>query len=85
MSATNFAKIEELNKAVKDFADNLDKINKAKTIQEVNDLEKASSTLLPIIQRVVMECSWDLKRSVLQRRAEIATEQDKELDKELGL
>lgn len=85
MPATNFAKIEELNKAVKDLSSNIEKIGKAKTAKEVNDLEKASSTLLPIIQRVVTECAWDLKRSVLQRRTEIAKEQDKDLDKELGL
>lgn len=85
MPATNFAKIEELNKAVKDLSFNIEKIGKAKTAKEVNDLEKASSSLLPIIQRVVVECAWDLKRSVSTRRAELSREQDKEIDRELGL
>lgn len=85
MPASKYAKIDELNKAVSDLTSNLDKISKAETIKEVNDLEKASASLLPIIQRVVTECAWDLKRTVLQRRAEISSKQTDAMNKELGL
>lgn len=80
-----FSRIDELKKAVDDLTANVDKISKATSLDEINELEKASKMLLPTIQQVVVKCAWDLKQAVTQRRADIKVTQDNELNEELGI